>query len=79
MSMLLDAMKRDLYRDVVVGPALSNTEARARGLSIDNPVELRLEELYTKYVDEDPEALALSLWTAQTVGVPKWIQKHTHL
>ena len=74
MSMLLDAMKMGLYRDVVVGPAISNTEARERGLPTDNPVGLRLEELYTKYVNEDPEAFARSLWTAQTVGVPKWIQ-----
>ena len=74
MSMLLDAMKRGLYENVIIGPAVSNLEARKRGLAVDNTIGLRLEGLYEKHVTEDPEAYARRLWTAETVGVPKWIQ-----
>ena len=74
MSMLTDAMKRGLYEDVIIGPAISPAEAKARGLSIDNPVGLALEELYTKHVTENPEVQAWRRWTADKVGIPQWIQ-----
>ncbi|WP_281679922.1 hypothetical protein [Synergistes jonesii] len=73
-----DAMERDVFSGVKVGPALSEAEAKARGLSADS-LGLKLEEVYTKYAAEDPEAHARRVWTAEAVGVPQWIQERDEM
>ncbi|KEJ92726.1 hypothetical protein [Synergistes jonesii] len=73
-----DAMERDVFSGVKVGPALSEAEAVARGLSADS-LGLKLEEVYTKYAAEDPEAHARRVWTAEAVGVPQWIQERDEM
>lgn len=78
MSMFDDAMERDVFSGVKVGPALSEAEAVARGLSADS-LGLKLEEVYTKYAAEDPEAHARRVWTAEAVGVPQWIQERDEM
>ena len=78
MSMFDDAMERDVFSGVKVGPALSEAEAKARGLSADS-LGLKLEEVYTKYAAEDPEAHARRVWTAEAVGVPQWIQERDEM